>query len=209
MAGEPELRRWTERIRGWQAQKGTEPATDIRYTYFETRCGEALLCRRSETVFLELEELEALLWAQGEHVLSYYRGLFREEVFREMPEALPEEAQLALKLQEIREYRRQGDDLHVIEGIRRSLSLYPALEKAMQLYGELYRERLAAEKEKREKEQAELDGLVRSLKGIAREQLKSGQQEAAREILLQILQCRPGDQEAEELLRRCAGEPEA
>lgn len=184
-----------------ESEKEAEP--DIRSVYFELRCGEALLYRRNEAGFLELEELEELLWAQSDRVLFYYRRLFREEVFQEQPEALPEEVQLAQKLAEIRAYREQGDELHAVEGIRKSLSLYPALEKGMKSYGELYRARLEEEEKRREKERGELDGLVQSLKKVAREQLKSGQEQAAEKILLQILQCRPGDREAEELLRAC------
>lgn len=194
-AAEEAVRIWKERVSGWQTVE------DIRYEYFYMRCSEALLYRKAERQ-PSLEELEVCFRGHEERVLGYYRKLFREEVFEDMPEALPLEAQLALRLREVWQCGERGDERGALEWLRRCVGFYSVLESVVGVYAKLYKDMLEKQNNRIKAENAELMQLALSLKAIARKHMEEGAYQEARTILEQVDHYMQGDSEARELLRQ-------
>lgn len=191
-----DIRRWEARIERWQRQE------DIRYRLLREKCRETYLLRWKETFRNDLGETERLLWQYADSVLALYRPYYKEEVFESMTEILPEEVQLSLKLKELQQYREQEDIRGALECVRGCLEICRGLEPAMGAYAKLYRDEASRQNSGAKNEQQELMKIVETLKFTARMQIKKGQYEAAREILLQVQQCAPGDEEVKKLLRQ-------
>jgi len=192
------LNQWDERISRWKTRE------NFRYDLFAARCMEGYL-RNYKGEILHLKKMESLLWQYADCVLKLYEPYYKDQVFEESPEVLPEEAQLALGLREVRVFREQNNDLKALEALRKCLGSCLAMADVMEVYGKLYRD----EAEKRSKcsaeEQVELRYLIATLKKTARQQIEREDYQGAKEILLQIQQCAPGDEEVKELLKLADG----
>lgn len=189
------IRHWEDRIESWKQQE------NIRYDYFSIKCMEAYL-RQHQKNNITLEQMEDLLWRYADGVLSFYQPLFKEFVFTEMTLALPDEAQLALALKKLQGYREQGDDLKTLESLRGCLGLYPALEDVTDTYASRISEQIKKKNMEAAKEQSELAGLIAALKVEAKRRIESEEYQGAKEILIQVQQCAPGDEEVQELLNQ-------
>lgn len=189
------LQQWDTRIKAWRQRP------DIRYDLFVVKCMEGYL-RHYQEICSSLQQMEQLLWKYADSVLALYRPYYKEFVFEQMPMVLPEEAQLALQLKALQQYREQGDDRRALESVRKCLGVYPALESVIDTYAKLYRDDVQRHNQEAMTEQTELLRLVSSLKAIARQRLDKKEYQEAREILLQVQQCVPEDSEVEELLER-------
>lgn len=198
-ASPEELVRWEERLMTWKKRE------DIRYDYAVMRCGEAILWRHGESEQSEnLRETERLLWKYADGVLAFYKPLYREEVFAELPEALPEEALLALRLKELQQFRERDDDKGALAQLRKCLGIYPVLEKVIDHYAQSWRDEMQRRNREAEEAQSELAGLVKNLKIMAKLQMERKEYQAAKEILLQIQRCLPEDEEVKRLLEQIA-----
>ena len=194
------LRRWESRIERWRRQD------NVRYQLLQEKCREAYLLHWQETFGEDPEVAERLLWQYADSVLALYRPYYKEAVFESMTEVLPEEIQLSLKLKELQQYREQDNVREALECVRSCLNLCRILEPAMGEYARLYRDKVSRQNTEAEKEQQELMRIVKTLKATAIRQIEQGEYEAAREILLQVQQCAPGDEEVGRLLRQTEGE---
>lgn len=189
------IQKWDARIGGWKKQP------DIRYDLFAAKCMEEYLGHYRE-ICTSLQQMEQLLWGYADSVLAFYRHCYKEIVFNEIPWMLPEEAQLALKLKELQQYREQRDDRKSLECLRKCLGVYPKLGAVIDEYAKLCRDEIDRRSRQAEAVQSEIALLVQSLKQAARLRIEAGDPRMAREILLQIEQCSPGDEEVKELLER-------
>lgn len=192
------LQRWDRRIAAWKRQE------DIRYSLFAVKCTEGYL-RHYQEICHSLPQLEQILWKYADNVLQLYGFLYKEFVFQEIPEVLPEEAQLALRLKTLQKCREQEDERGALENIRKCLGVHPALEEVMGVYAKQYRDEVQRRNQEAEKEQNEFVRLVNTLKNTARLQLENKDYQSAREILLQIQQCVPEDIEVKALLEQISG----
>ena len=188
-----QIEEWKERIDAWKTK------ADIRYEFFELRVSEALLYRKIENGIFGKED-ETKLWKHADRVVVFYQKLFREDVFQKIPEAMPLETQLALRLKKVQYYRENHDDKNTIEWLRKCVGLYPVLEKVIGKYAQMCKNDIQERSEKAECERKEFDLLVKSLKEAAKQRMSSQMHEEAREILRQIKQCKPDDQEVDEML---------
>lgn len=185
---------WKKRIARW---KQTE---DIRYDLFEMkRAGVVLHCFAEEK--RELAEWEEALFTYADHVITFYKLLYKESVFREMPEVLPDEAWIALCLEELRGRRRADDDKGALAALRKCIGISPALEKALETYAEGLKDMVQNRNREAEKAKDELEVLLTSLKTMARLKVRNGEYQAAREILSQIQNCFPEDGEVRDLIK--------
>lgn len=213
-----EMKQWEMRLTGWKSKE------DIRYAYAIMKCREGILrhsqeaCRMKsgeQFTILDSEEqigengrteklksMGQMLWRFADGVLDYYELLFKESVFTDMPEALPAEAQLALKLKEIQRCREQGDDRRALESVRKCLGVYPALENVVDAYAKMYRDDVQRRNKEAEEEQLEFVRIVNTLKATAELQLERKDYQAAKEILLQVQQCVPEDAEVKRMLEQ-------
>lgn len=197
------MQQWDARIAAWKQH------SDIRYDLFSVKCMEGYLRKWQEiclgnTEAERLEKFENLLWRYADRVVAYYELLYREFVFREVPMILPDEAQLALQLKAVRQYRKQGDDRRALENVRKCLGVYPVLESVIDAYAKMYRDEIQRRSREAEETQTELAGLIQSLKLEARMRIRSGDFQTAKEILCQIQQCAPEDEEVRNLLQKIA-----
>lgn len=190
-----DLQQWDKQIAAWK-QRG-----DIRYSLFAVKCTEGYLRHYRETC-PSLSQMEQILWNYADKVLELNGCLYKEFVFREMPEMLPEEAQLALRLKTVQECREQGDARGALKNIRMCLGIYPALENVINAYAKMYRDEAQRRNQEAEREKDELALLVNSLKDMAKLQIQNRKYQSAREILFQVQQCMPEDTEVKELLEQ-------
>ncbi len=216
-----EIRQWEERLAGWRQQE--DATADVRreqsgvqeeasaaatrgkrmlhFDLFAVKCVEGYL-RRHREVCPNMEKLEQMLWRYADSVLEMYIPYYREFVFQERREILPDEAQLALALKELQQYRSKRNDLKALESARRCLGICPAVEEAVDTYAKMLRDDVQKRDREASEAQAELRRLIATLKKAARIQIDAGENQAARDILLQIQQCAPEDAEVKELLER-------
>lgn len=190
-----QIQKWDVRIGGWRKQ------SDIRYDLFAAKCMEGYLMHYRKIV-TSLRQMEQMLWRYADNVLAFYRRCYKEIIFEEMPGMLPEEAQLALKLKEQQQYREQGNDRKSLECLRKCLGIYPKLGAVIDEYARLCRNEVECQIKEAEAVQSEFAQLVQSLKQTAKLNIDTGDFQMAREILSQIEQCSPGDEEVRELLQK-------
>ncbi len=192
-----ELNIWNARISTWQTTE------NIRYDLFHMKYEEGCLrvCQESQTV---LEEMERRLWKYADAVIAMYKPYYKEFVFTEAVEVLPEEVQLALRLKHLQEYRQQGNDKEALRQIKDCLTVCPSMEAVVSKYAASLRDEIQKQIQNQNSEKAELEKLVASLKSVAKLRLQRGEWQAAEEILHQIQACMPEDGEVKELLEQTA-----
>lgn len=189
------IRQWDKRLGKWKKQK------DIRYDLFAVKCLEGYLHNYKE-VCSELSRMEPLLWRYADAVLDLYRPFYKEFVFDEVPEIIPEEAQLALKLKKVQRNREERDDLKALEAVRKCLGICQAMGDVVEAYAKMYRDEVQNRSQNTDEAQVELRYLIATLKRKAKQQIEREEYQAAREILLQIHQCAPEDEEVKKLLEQ-------
>lgn len=192
-----ELILWNARISTWQTIE------NIRYDLFRMKYEEGCLrvCQESQTA---LEETERQLWKYADAVIAMYKPYYKEFVFTEAVEVLPEEAQLALKLKHLQEYRQQGNDKEALRQIKDCLTVCPSMEVVVSKYAASLRDEIQKQIQNPNSEKAELEKLVTSLMSVAKLRLQRGEWQAAEEILHQIQACTPEDSEVKVLLEQTA-----
>lgn len=190
-----QIQKWDARIGGWKRQP------DIRYDLFAAKCMEGYLKHYRE-IAVSLQQMEQMLWGYADSVLAFYRHCYKEIVFKKILWMLPGEAQLALKLKELQQYRGQGNDRKSLECLRKCLGVYPTLGTVIDEYAKLFRDEIDRQNREAEAVQSELVQLVQTLKQTAKLRIEAGDFHTAKEILLQVEQCSPGDEEVRELLQK-------
>lgn len=203
-----EIRQWDEVLTEWK-QGSIYCDTDavkweehtLRCDLFNVKCQEGLL-HRYQAAGLSLPQMEQALWRYADGVLALYRPYFKEFVFDEMPEALPDEAQLALRLKALQRCREEGNDLKTLESVRKCVGVCLAVEDIVEAFAKMIREEIQNRSREADEAQSELRRLIATLKKAARVQIENGAYQAAREILLQVQQCAPEDDEVRELLQK-------
>lgn len=190
-----DVQKWDARIASWQIEQ------DIRYDYFRIKCLESYLQHYEEAGY-GLAEFEELFWRFADAAIKIYGSYYKESVFSQIPEVLPEDFQLALRLMTLREHRRRGDDLKALEAVRKCLGLCPALGNAVEYYARLLRDDVQRRSAEAAEARTELKRVMESLKTSVRQEMGRGNYQAARDILLQMHQCVPEDREVEELLKQ-------
>ena len=180
-----ELMQWDERLSSWKRQ------ADIRYNLFSVRYLEGQLRQCTQTT-PDMYQLEEQLWQYAETVLEFYGPYYKEFVFKEATVMLPEEAQLALYLQELREVRRSGTDQDVIRVLRELIDIYPPLNEAIAYYTKLYRQEVHSRNQ-------EMKQLAESLKDKVRQLITTGSYSEAKAIIAQLEQFIPEDEELKEM----------
>ena len=197
------LQQRRNRIAGWKQQG------DRRYDIFEIKCLEGYL---QITYPEETQDgyFEDMLWKYADKVLEFYAPLLRPEVAETLPEALPEMVLLAIRLKKLQLCVDRKADRESLAAVRKCIGVFVPLEKAIERYAELLKERILSRNAVREVEKEELSVLVRTLKREAMKRIGSGAFREAEEILLQIKRCVPEDAETEQLLQqirlKCAEE---
>lgn len=211
-----EIRQWEERLAAWRQQEDAPdmqcvpgsasevPGRERRLLHFDlfaVKCVEGYLLRHRD-VCPNLEKMEQMLWRYADSILALYTPYYKEFVFAERREILPEEAQLALALKELRQYRGEKNDLKALESARKCLGICPAVEEAVDTYAKMLRDDVQKRDREANEAQVELRRLIAALKKAAKMQLEAGQYQAAKDILLQVQQCAPEDAEVKALLER-------
>lgn len=196
---------WNERIAGWKTH------SDIRYDFFTINYLEGSLRNywavcEEQNKCAELAEFEQILWQYADTVLAFNVPWLKKSLFEEMPEVLPDEVRLSLQLKELQQYREHGDELKCLETLRKCVGVYLPLELAIEEYAGMYREELQKREQEAEAAQKELKRLIGALKETAKLRIERNEYQAAKEILLQVQQCVPEDEEVKELLHCIAEE---
>lgn len=189
------LQQWNVRIEKWKETK------DIRYGIFDIKCSEGYLFQYQKKP-TELSQWEEALWKYADSVVEFYRSLYRESVFEEVPETLPDEVWIALHLKRLQECRTNRDDRGALSALRKCIGISIVLEKPLEAYAEILKEEVQNRDREAEMAKWEMKGLLESLKATAKLRLERGEYQVAKEILLQTKQYAPEDEEIEELLER-------
>ena len=189
------IREWEMRIGSWKRQE------NIRYGIFEIKCMEGYIrCYGKMGIPMELQEQR--FWQYAEKVLAFYTPYYKEFVFEEAAEMLPEEAQLALGLMRLKEYREQKNDLKTLESARKCMGLYPELDETISVYAKSLRDEIERRNKEANSAAAELSAVIVSLKKAAKMYLQRGENAQAMEILQQIQKYSPYDSEVQEMLEQ-------
>lgn len=162
--------------------------------------GIALRC--SVELCAGMEETEKAFWRYADDILKSFQPYIREKLLTELPEMLPEELYLAVRLKKLQVCREAGDDLKALENMKLCLGICPGLQKETDCYAKMLRDEIQSRNREADSVQTELQDLIMTLKHMARQQMKSGDYQSAKEILLQIRQCAPQDKEVAVLLEQ-------
>ena len=190
-----DLQAWEKRIMSW---KRTE---NNRYQLFAMKCMEGYLFRYAESE-KEIFWWEEKLWRFADCVLKFYQPLYKEFVFRDIPEVLPDDVWIALHLKQLQEHRAKGNNRESLAALRKCIGISPIHEKALEAYAEILKKEIQNQEREAEKARQELDALVKALKDTAKLRMRRGEYQVAKEILLQVQGCAPADTEVEELLQK-------
>ena len=193
------LEEWNNRVFTW---KNSE---NIRYDIFFLMCSKGYLRHYNEIGTQEeqrLEQMEQLLWQYADNVLKYYGEIYREEVFRDNPIILPDDAQLGLELKGLQECRQDGRDAEALSQLRRCIGICQELEEVIEFYAGLFRTMLERHEKEKKAAQTELEQVVQGLKLMARQRMQEGDFQTAVMILRQVIQCVPDDLEAQDMLTK-------
>lgn len=200
------LERWVyiapfEEAEGWEKRRlAWDCKDDIRSQVLSIRCREVMI--RQKGLKEDIIALEERLRSYAEEVLSYYQRFFKEEVFTATPEVLPDEARISLRYLDVIRKRKSGDARGILQGVREMLEIYPVLEEATLYYAGMVKDEVERKNNEAENAKLELEVLVNSLKTMAKLQMAKKEYQTAKEILLQIKQCAPGDAEVDEMLEQ-------
>lgn len=138
--------------------------------------------------------------AYAEKVLAFYTPYYKEFVFEEAAEMLPEEAQLALGLMRLKEYREQKNDLKTLESARKCMGLYPELDETISVYAKSLRDEIERRNKEANSAAAELSAVIVSLKKAAKMYLQRGENAAGDGDFAAVQKCSPYDSEVQEML---------
>lgn len=194
-AAPEQIQEWDARMAKWRKQE------DIRYDILAIKCLEGYL-RNYARALLSYDTLKQLLQTYADKVLAFFKPYYKENVFEELPEVLPDEVQLALELKKLYQYQGKGEDRNALESVRKCLGICPDLDGAVAAYAEMYRDELKKRTKEAEEAQDELLKMAESLKSVAKLRMERGEYEAAKLILQQTQQYVPGDEEIKALLQK-------
>lgn len=190
-----DLREWDKRMKNWKTVE------DFRYSIFDIKCAEGFLfCYQKEKA--GIVQWEEAFWRYADSVLKFYKSLYRESVFEECPEVLPDEVWIALHLRKLHECREKSDDKGALSVLRKCIGIFPVLEKALEAYAEVLKREIQNRDQEAEKAKQELEILVSSLKATVKLRIERGEYQAAKEILLQMQSYVQEDEEIQELLKQ-------
>ena len=184
-----------EQVRKW---KRTE---NIRYDFLFMKVKEGYLLhfKKKKEDFLSLEE-KIFHFAHME--VDFYKNYYREEVFQECQEMLPQECRIAVKLLEVEEERLKGDDKQAVEKMKQLSNCYPPLNETMKWYIEKFSD-FIKEKDKRTLEaRSELLELIDALTWRAKLYFKEEKYIEAKTILEELVKHVPKNEEVQELLKK-------
>ena len=194
-AAPEQIQEWDARMAKWRKQE------DIRYDILAIKCLEGYL-RNHAQALLSYDTLKQLLQTYADKVLAFFKPYYKENVFEELPEVLPDEVQLALELKKLYQYQEKGEDRNALESVRKCLGICPDLDGAVAAYAEMYRDELKKRTKEAEEAQDELLKMAESLKSVAKLRMERGEYEAAKLILQQTQQYVPEDEEIKALLQK-------
>ena len=194
-AAPEQIQEWDARMAKWRKQE------DIRYDILAIKCLEGYL-KNYARALLSYDTLKQLLQTYADKVLAFFKPYYKENVFEELPEVLPDEVQLALELKKLYQYQGKGEDRNALESVRKCLGICPDLDGAVAAYAEMYRDELKKRTKEAEEAQDELLKMAESLKSVAKLRMERGEYEAAKLILQQTQQYVPGDEEIKALLQK-------
>lgn len=192
-AAPEQIQEWDARMAKWRKQE------DIRYDILAIKCLEGYL-RNYARALLSYDTLKQLLQTYADKVLAFFKPYYKENVFEELPEVLPDEVQLALELKKLYQYQGKGEDRNALESVRKCLGICPDLDGAVAAYAEMYRDELKKRTKEAEEAQDELLKMAESLKSVAKLRMERGEYEAAKLILQQTQQYVPEDEEIKSIL---------
>ncbi len=184
-----------KQVRKW---KKTE---NIRYDFLFMKVKEGYLrhFKKETEDFLSLEE-KIFDFAHKE--IEFYKNYYKEEVFKECQEMLPQECRIAVRLLEVEEERLKGDDKQVVEKMKQLLNCYPPLNETIKWYIEKF-SGFIKEKDKRTLEaRSELSELMDALKWRAELYFKEEKYIEAKTILEELIKYASEDKEIKELLKK-------
>ena len=201
LASLDDIKQWDTRIKNWKQH------SDIRYDFFTVKCFEVYLrnnvaASKGKLRRVEIADQEQLMWQYADKVLEFYKPFFKDSIFDSIPEALPSEVHLAIRLKELQQYREQGDDLKCLTALKKCVGVCPTLEGVIEAYASMYREELQKRDNEAEAARKELIQLIGSLIKTAKVRIDKKDYQGAKEILIQVQQCVPEDKEIQELLQR-------
>lgn len=128
-----------------------------------------------------------------------YRRLYREELFRESPELLPQQCQLSLKLLEMYDFVEEGNLQGALGAVREALEIMPELSGVLKCCTEWLSEKSAAKNAEQEKVRSEMEQLARAVKAQVRNMVSRGMLAEAEGTLLQLKTLVPQDEEIPEM----------
>ncbi len=146
---------------------------------------------------------ELLSYATENEIL--YRRLYREELFREMPDLLPGECRVSLVLSDMEESVVEGDFERAISDIKEALEIAPELSEALRCCAEWVSEKSASRDRERVAARDEMGKLAESVKGQVRMLAAQGMLSEALGVLRQLRELLPGDEEGRLLERELLG----
>lgn len=181
-----------EMVKTWQKTK------DIRYDFFFLKVKEGYLRHfdREEC----FEHIERKLFDFAEAEIDFYGAFFKKNTFKNMPDMLPQECRIAVRLMKVREARREENNKVTVKAMKQLVNVYQPLNEVIRYYVEAFGGYIE-EKEKEDKAaREEFLLLADTLKEKVKLYLAEGNIETARTILKQLVTYVPNDGEVTEML---------
>lgn len=123
----------------------------------------------------------------AENCLGFFRKLFRESVFEERWDELPDEAVVACRLEKLlalddRRYKE------ILSGLRELIGMWPECDGVLRRFSHVYGEAVKQEMDRKSRDGAvgEMQQIIHALQGKVDELVSAGMIDEAQEVLEQI-----------------------
>lgn len=158
--------------------------------YFELAMKEAKLIQGPKDL-ANIEAYVELMNEYAEQSLDFYGRYYREDVFVNAPEVLPEEVQAAIKLMEFIELEKQ-DKRCALERLKEAVIVYPFFSEGIKAFISLYPQ---LENQRNKARKKELFDLKQQVLAQTKELMEKNRLEEASQILNQVKKMFPNDLE--------------
>lgn len=169
---------------------------DIRFEYFYMKTAEVIAESCKDESYDKIKEL---LMDFVEKTLCFYQKFYKEEVFKDGMEMLPQSCRLAVKLHKLFELEVAEDIKEVLEYIKECLKVYPPMDSVIQSYSKLCVAEFEEQQKQREEAKNEMEKLAIQIKEKVRFFIDKGMYKEALDVVKQVKLLFPEDGELEEL----------
>ncbi len=150
-----------------------------------------------------INNLKENLFCYAESCWKLFQNVYREEMFSEMSDMLPQCCQVSFYLTDLFQQENQHNFVKMVDDLKQIREINGDFAIPVKHYLKYAGEQMAQQQEEQKKTQAELADMAEAVKVKVRQLIALQKYEEAKAIIAQLEQMLPGDPELPELKKQC------